>query len=149
VEKGAKRAQIEGYTAAGKTGTAYKVEGGIYVKKYVASFTGYAPAAAPRLIVGVMIDEPQTGKHFGAVAAAPVFSEVAGKSLRLLAVSPDRPVEVKKGADTRLAGSAKKPKEAAKTAQAAKPQPAAKSAAVRHKAADQARAAVEKDKKNG
>jgi cell division protein FtsI (penicillin-binding protein 3) len=133
VEKGAKRAQIEGYTAAGKTGTAYKVEGGIYVKKYVASFT----------------DEPQTGKHFGAVAAAPVFSEVAGKSLRLLAVSPDRPVEVKKGADTRLAGPAKKPKEAAKTAQAAKPQPAAKSAAVRNKAAGQARAAVEKDKKNG
>jgi cell division protein FtsI (penicillin-binding protein 3) len=151
VEKGAKRAQIEGYTAAGKTGTAYKVEGGLYVKKYVASFTGYAPAASPRLIVGVMIDEPQTGKHFGAVAAAPVFSEVAGKSLRLLAVSPDRPVEAKKGADTRLAGPAKKPKEAAKTAKAAKPESSGttRSAAVKNRNGEQARAATDKDKKNG
>ncbi len=91
VDKGAKRAQVEGYTAAGKTGTSYKVEGGQYVKKYVASFVGYAPAHKPRLVVGVMIDEPQRGKHFGAVAVAPVFSEVVARSLRVLSVNPDRP----------------------------------------------------------
>ncbi len=50
VEKGGTgtRAQVEGFSVAGKTGTAYKLEGGQYVKKYVASFTGYAPASNPR-----------------------------------------------------------------------------------------------------
>lgn len=93
VEKGAKRAQVSGYTAAGKTGTAYKVENGLYVKKYVSSFTGYAPAKEPRILVGVMIDEPKKGQHFGAVAAAPVFSEVVGSTLRLLSVNPDKPLD--------------------------------------------------------
>jgi hypothetical protein len=80
-----------------------------------------------------------------------VFSEVAGKSLMLLAVSPDRPVEAKKGADTRLAGPAKKPKEAAKTAKTAKPESSGttRSAAVKNRNGEQARAATDKDKKNG
>lgn len=93
VEKGGTgyRARVEGYTAAGKTGTAYKVESGQYVRKYVAGFTGYAPAHAPEIVVGVMIDEPAVGKHFGSYAAAPLFSEVVSKTLRLMAVPPDRP----------------------------------------------------------
>lgn len=97
VEKGARRAQAEGYSAAGKTGTAYKVEDGLYVKKYVASFTGYAPAYEPKIVVGVMIDEPEKGKHFGAVATAPVFSEVVSRTLRLMAVDPDRVPEATRG----------------------------------------------------
>lgn len=93
VEKGGTgyRARVEGYSAAGKTGTAYKVESGQYVRKYVAGFTGYAPAHDPQIVVGVMIDEPAVGKHFGSIAAAPLFSEVVSKTLRLMAVTPDRP----------------------------------------------------------
>ena len=93
VEKGGTgfRARVEGYTAAGKTGTAYKVEGGQYVRKYVAGFAGYAPAHDPQIVVGIMIDEPMIGKHFGSTAAAPLFSEMVSKTLRLMAVNPDRP----------------------------------------------------------
>ena len=93
VEKGGTgtRARVEGYTVAGKTGTAYKVENGIYVKKYVAGFAGYAPAHNPRIVVGIMIDEPMKGKHYGSTAAAPLFSEVVLKTLHLMAVNPDRP----------------------------------------------------------
>lgn len=93
VEKGGTgfRARVEGYTAAGKTGTAYKVEGGQYVRKYVAGFAGYAPAHDPQIVVGIMIDEPMVGKHFGSTAAAPLFSEMVSKTLRLMAINPDRP----------------------------------------------------------
>ena len=56
----APRARIIGYRVAGKTGTAHKEENGGYAKdKYVASFVGLAPASDPRLIVAVMIDEPE------------------------------------------------------------------------------------------
>ncbi len=97
VEKGGTgtRAAVEGFSVAGKTGTAYKVEGGQYVKKYVASFTGYAPAMAPKVVVGVMIDEPEKGKHYGSTAAAPLFSAIVAGSLRILAVNPDKPKEEK------------------------------------------------------
>jgi cell division protein FtsI (penicillin-binding protein 3) len=50
-----------GYRVGGKTGTAYKVEGGVYARKYVASFVGIAPISDPRLVVAVMIDEPTSG----------------------------------------------------------------------------------------
>ncbi len=94
VEKGGTgtRANVEGYSVAGKTGTAYKVEGGQYVEKYVAGFTGYAPAHKPVIVVGVMIDEPVKGKHFGSTAAAPVFAEVVSNTLGLMAINPDKPV---------------------------------------------------------
>lgn len=86
-----KLAQVDGYTTAGKTGTAHKSMGrGGYAKNsYVGSFVGYAPARDPRLIIAVMIDEPH-GQYFGGVVAAPVFAEIAGNSLRLLGVTPDR-----------------------------------------------------------
>lgn len=84
----ATRAQVVGYRVAGKTGTAGKLENGVYVKKYVASFVGFAPASDPRLIVAVMIDEPQGG-YYGGLIAAPIFSNVVAGSLRMLGVSPD------------------------------------------------------------
>ncbi len=56
-------AQVPGYRVAGKTGTAHKLEGGVYVDRYVASFVGLAPASNPRLIVAVMIDEPSNGQY--------------------------------------------------------------------------------------
>ncbi|MDR2112413.1 MAG: penicillin-binding protein 2 [Candidatus Accumulibacter sp.] len=87
----APKARVPGYRVAGKTGTAYKVEGGQYVKKYVASFIGFAPVSDPRVIVAVMIDEPQ-GAHFGGDVSGPVFSRVMAGTLRTLGIVPDAPV---------------------------------------------------------
>ncbi len=82
-------AQVRGYRVAGKTGTAHKLENGHYVKKYVASFVGLAPASDPRIIIAVMVDEPSAGKHYGGQVAAPVFANVAASALRSLNVPPD------------------------------------------------------------
>lgn len=90
----ATRAQVAGYRVGGKTGTAHKLENGAYSPdKYVASFVGFAPVSAPRLVVAVMLDEPSAGGHFGGVVAAPVFSRVMSSALRLLSVAPDQPAE--------------------------------------------------------
>jgi len=88
------KAQAMGYTVGGKSGTAYKQEGkGYATKKYRAWFVGLAPISHPRIIVAVMVDEPNNGKHFGGDVAAPVFSEVVQQTLRTLGVAPD--LEVK------------------------------------------------------
>lgn len=90
----APKARVPGYRVGGKTGTAYKIEGGQYVRKYVASFVGLAPISNPRLIVAVMIDEPSAGTHYGGDVAGPVFSRVMGGALRTLGVLPDAPLPV-------------------------------------------------------
>lgn len=89
----APNAHIPGYRVAGKTGTAHKIEGGVYANKYVSSFVGFAPVSEPRLIVAVMIDEPSNGKHFGGEVAAPVFARVMAGSLRTLGVATDAPLK--------------------------------------------------------
>ena len=82
-------AAIDGYTVAGKTGTANKpIPGGYSSTKYFASFVGIVPAKNPRLVVLVSIDEP-TGTIYGGVVAAPAFSEIARSSLVELEVPPD------------------------------------------------------------
>lgn len=88
----APKAQVPGYRVAGKTGTAHKVEGGKYVSKYVASFVGFAPVSDPRIIIAVMVDEPNNGKHYGGDVAAPVFATVAANALRAMNVTPDSSV---------------------------------------------------------
>ncbi|MDB5775910.1 MAG: cell division protein [Herbaspirillum sp.] len=88
----APQAQVPGYRVGGKTGTAYKIENGKYVHKYVASFIGIAPMSNPRIIVAAMIDEPTTGGHFGGTVAGPVFASVAANALRALDVAPDSSV---------------------------------------------------------
>ncbi len=88
----APEASVPGYRVAGKTGTAHKVERGHYVNKYVASFIGFAPASAPRLVVAVMVDEPSGGRYYGGQIAAPVFSALTGEVLQLLDVPPDNDV---------------------------------------------------------
>lgn len=93
----ASRLKVTGYTVAGKTGTVYKVKNGEYVKDYVASFVGVAPATQPRLVVAVMIDEPKDSGHVGGVVAAPVFGEVVEAALRTLLVNPDDPLMVAGG----------------------------------------------------
>ena len=86
------RARIPGYSAAGKTGTALKVSpNGGYTSEYIASFVGFAPAENPRIVVAVMVDEPQTA-IYGGIVAAPVFSEVAGAALQRLNVLPTSPI---------------------------------------------------------
>jgi len=88
----APQAQVPGYRVGGKTGTAYKIEGGKYVKKYVSSFVGIAPMSDPRLIIAVMLDEPSAGSHFGGTVAGPVFAKVTANALRALNVAPDSSV---------------------------------------------------------
>ena len=87
----APKAFVPGYRAGGKTGTAHKIEGGIYANKYVASFVGLAPASDPRLVIAVMVDEPSTGIYYGGDVAAPVFSRVMAGALRTLGVPQDAP----------------------------------------------------------
>jgi cell division protein FtsI (penicillin-binding protein 3) len=84
-------AQIPGYRVGGKTGTAHKQEGGVYLNRYIASFVGFAPVSNPRVIVAVMVDEPSAGKYYGGQVAAPVFARIAGETLRALRVPPDAP----------------------------------------------------------
>ena len=84
-------AQVAGYRVGGKTGTAHKIEGGRYADKYVASFVGIAPMSEPRLVVAVMIDEPDNGKHYGGSVAGPVFAQIVAGALRTLGVPPDAP----------------------------------------------------------
>ena len=86
----APKAQTIGYSVGGKSGTAYKQEGKGYAsKKYRSWFVGMAPIGNPRIIVAVMVDEPNNGKYFGGEVAAPVFSEVVQQTLRTLGVQPD------------------------------------------------------------
>jgi cell division protein FtsI (penicillin-binding protein 3) len=87
------RARIAGWRVAGKTGTAHKLDHGSYAAdKYLASFVGFAPASAPRLVVAVMIDEP-AGQYYGGAVAAPVFAQVMQGALRILEVPHDAPLE--------------------------------------------------------
>jgi cell division protein FtsI (penicillin-binding protein 3) len=88
----AKASKLEGYTAAGKTGTAQKATPGKgYVDhKYVASFAGFAPASNPQLAIVVVVDEPK-GQYYGAEVAAPVFKRIAERVLRSRGVMPDIP----------------------------------------------------------
>jgi cell division protein FtsI (penicillin-binding protein 3) len=85
-------ARIPGYRVAGKTGTAHKLKNGQYVRDYVASFVGFAPVSDPRIVVAVMVDEPN-GEHYGGIVAAPVFAQITAASLRTLQVAPDGPME--------------------------------------------------------
>jgi len=84
--------KLEGYTAAGKTGTAQKIdETGRYSRTaHVASFAGFAPVSNPVISIIVMIDEPVYGQHHGG-QVAPVFKAVAEQVLRYLSVPPDVP----------------------------------------------------------
>jgi cell division protein FtsI (penicillin-binding protein 3) len=87
----AKAARLEGYTAAGKTGTAQKIDPRTraYSKsKYVASFVGFAPVEAPAVVIIVVLDEP-SGSYYGGTVAAPVFREIAEQVLPYLDVAPD------------------------------------------------------------
>jgi cell division protein FtsI (penicillin-binding protein 3) len=91
-----KSARVQGYRVGGKTGTAKKIVNGRYADgKYVGSFVGIAPMSAPRVVVAVMIDEPEArpDRYYGGVVATPAFSRIAREALRLLNVPFDAPLE--------------------------------------------------------
>ena len=83
-----RRAALEGYRAAGKTGTAQKIVDGHYSSsKYVSSFIGFAPLPHPRFTILVQIDEPK-GMHYGGDVSAPFFQKIAQEALLQLRVPP-------------------------------------------------------------
>ncbi len=91
VERGTAKsfAQIDGYTVAGKTGTASKIVNGRYSKSdYNASFVGFVPSRRPAVAIVVVIDSPHAGSYYGAVVSAPVFKRIAEATLRHLGVGP-------------------------------------------------------------
>lgn len=95
----ARRADIPGFTEAGKSGTAEKVVNGTYSKqKYLSTFIGLAPAKDARFVLAVVLDEPEAvfipgeGKnHHGGTSAAPIFQKIASRTLEYLGIRPDAP----------------------------------------------------------
>ena len=91
VEEGSgERARVPGYSVAGKTGTAEKVdpETGLYGGGYVTSFVGFAPAEDPEYVSLIVLDDPQT-TYWGELTAAPAFAEVMDFTLKYFNVPPD------------------------------------------------------------
>ncbi len=94
-----RRAAVEGYHVAGKTGTVHKTsESGYEEDRYTSLFAGFAPATEPRLVLVVVIDDPGAGRYFGGQVAAPVFSRVMQGALRILNIPPDNLIGLKKQA---------------------------------------------------
>jgi cell division protein FtsI (penicillin-binding protein 3) len=84
----AEEASVDGYTLAGKTGTAEKaIKGGYSDTDFIASFIGFAPAKHPRLLVAVMVDTPR-GDIYGGTVAAPAFERIVEFALPYLKIPP-------------------------------------------------------------
>jgi cell division protein FtsI (penicillin-binding protein 3) len=91
-----KAAQLNGYSSAGKTGTANKIDPKTKTYSHtqlVASFAGFAPVSAPAISVTVVIDTPTVGSLYGAAVSAPVFRDVAQQVLEYLGVPHDQAVK--------------------------------------------------------
>ena len=89
-----RKAILEGYTSAGKTGTAQKVDPatGAYSKtKYIGSFAGFAPLNNPQIVVAVILDSA-VGLHQGGQVSAPVFQRISQQVLEYLHVPHDLPL---------------------------------------------------------
>jgi len=95
-----KAAALNGYSSAGKTGTAQKIDTATHTyshTKLVASFAGFAPVSNPAIAVTVVIDTPTVGpSKYGAAVSAPVFAQVAQEVLEYLGVPHDQPVKTQK-----------------------------------------------------
>ena len=94
-----KGAQLNGYSAGGKTGTAQKIDPATHTyshTKLVASFAGFAPVSSPAISIAVVIDTPTVGSRYGAAVSAPVFQEVAQQVLEYLGVPHDQPLKTSK-----------------------------------------------------
>jgi cell division protein FtsI (penicillin-binding protein 3) len=89
-----RRAQLEGYTVSGKTGTAWKYDQkkGYAEGKRISSFIGMAPADNPAVVIAVMVDDPTIGGRDGGTVAAPIFKAIAEQVLPRLNVLPNREI---------------------------------------------------------
>ncbi|SEG54765.1 peptidoglycan synthetase FtsI [Bryocella elongata] len=99
VEGTGRPAALNGYSAAGKTGTAEKIDPKTHTyshTKLVASFAGFAPVNNPAIAVAVVIDTPTVGSGYGGETSAPVFSVVAQEILEYLGVPHDEPLKSQK-----------------------------------------------------
>ncbi len=93
-----------GYEVAGKTGTAQKADpslGGYSEDRFTSAFMGFAPAEDPKIVLLIVVDEPQ-GSNYGGVVAAPVFKAIMEKTLPYLNVHPKGTLIVKKAPDAIL-----------------------------------------------
>jgi cell division protein FtsI (penicillin-binding protein 3) len=95
VEKGGtgERAGLTGYRVAGKTGTAQKLDaktGRYSEERFVTSFLGFTPTENPRLVILVVLDEPEGKEVWGGSTAAPVFRRIAEQALPYLGIPADR-----------------------------------------------------------
>ncbi len=89
-----KQAAVQGYKAAGKTGTVHKVGASGYLDdQYISIFAGMAPADNPKLVTAVMIDNPRVREYYGGEVAAPVFSRTMAGALRMMNVAPDTVIQ--------------------------------------------------------
>jgi cell division protein FtsI/penicillin-binding protein 2 len=89
-------AQLNGYSAAGKTGTAEKIDPRTHTysrTKYIASFVGFAPVNDPAVTIAIVMDSPEYKYHYGTAASAPVFHELAQQILEYLGVPHDQPLK--------------------------------------------------------
>jgi cell division protein FtsI (penicillin-binding protein 3) len=85
----ARRAKVDGYRVAGKTGTVHKVgRNGYEDEQYLSLFAGIAPVDNPKIVTIVVVDDPAGREYYGGEVAAPIFSRVTQSSLRLLNVPP-------------------------------------------------------------
>ncbi len=81
--------QVEGFTVAGKTGTAQKLVNGAYSHRdYNVSFTAFVPSRKPVFALVVVVDTPRNGYYYGASVAGPIFQRIADASMRHLGVAP-------------------------------------------------------------
>jgi len=84
----AAKAAIEHYTVAGKTGTAQKVEHGVYVHdRFFSSFIGFLPADNPEICIAVTLDDPKQG-YYGGQIAGPIFKQIAEQAVNYLNIRP-------------------------------------------------------------
>jgi cell division protein FtsI (penicillin-binding protein 3) len=96
-------AQLDGYSAGGKTGTAQKIDPATHTyskTKYVASFVGFAPVSDPAVTIAVIMDSPTKGSHYGTAVSAPVFQDLAQQILEYLGVAHDQDLKPVKMAKT-------------------------------------------------
>jgi cell division protein FtsI/penicillin-binding protein 2 len=95
----ARRADITGYTEAGKTGTAQKIVDGRYSHKiFDTSFVGFAPVKDPRVVILVAMNGTRKPNHYAGTVAAPVFARIGEQVLRYLEVPKDAPDEIRASA---------------------------------------------------
>lgn len=99
------RALVEGYSVAGKTGTAQKaIPGGYSDTLNMASFTGFIPVDDPQLAIIIVLDEPKGPVHTGGAIAGPVFREIATQVVRYLDVPPSTTAVAEGKAKDKISG---------------------------------------------